>query len=75
LVRRRPLALLRLLKPLTSLFARYYVLSIKGCKRDDYDYAEVNRLLNIDLKRFIKKVLPPPPHPQPPLPTPSSPSS
>lgn len=34
----------------------YYVLSIKGCKRDDYDYAEVNRLLNIDLKRFIKKV-------------------
>ena len=34
----------------------YYVLSIKGCRRDDYDYAEVNKLLNIDLKRFIKKV-------------------
>jgi hypothetical protein len=43
---------------LLKLGGRYYVLSIKGCKRDDYDYAEVNRLLNIDLKRFIKKVKP-----------------
>jgi len=33
-----------------------YVQRIKGMFHDDYDYADVNRLLNMHIKAFIKKI-------------------
>ena len=34
----------------------YYIQSIKGIRRDDYNYKEVNKLLTIPFKTYIKTV-------------------
>uniref|UniRef100_A0A1I8G793 Sestrin-1 n=1 Tax=Macrostomum lignano TaxID=282301 RepID=A0A1I8G793_9PLAT len=34
----------------------YYILSIFGLRHDDYDYQLINKLLNIDLKKYCKLV-------------------
>lgn len=34
----------------------YYVLRLKGMLHDDYEYVQVNHFLNIELKKYIKKV-------------------
>ena len=36
--------------------AWFYIQSIKGIRRDDYNYKEVNRVLNISFKTYIRMV-------------------
>eukprot|EP00732_Lithocolla_globosa_P003761 Lithocolla_globosa_v1_NODE_3149_length_1750_cov_12.517404.p1 type:complete len:562 gc:universal NODE_3149_length_1750_cov_12.517404:1724-39(-) len=35
----------------------YYVLRLLGMSHDDYDYSQVNKVLNVNVKKFVKKIV------------------